>query len=278
MNLRETTVIYCGLQGVFVWKHSHVGCMSSVFGVRAGFSMDTSLISPHLSFRWLLSPRWQGKEWLVPKSLCRVWGEASPLLHDSGCPGRGGVCPPDVGLEALRPGSRQAPLSWVRARRWGECRSKWGLCTAWVGGCGLPRSSPRSCPFLCCIPPRSSARLWCGVGWGLGRRDCWNWGSCTAPGLGRRCGSLLARPVRPSSSVRLRVEWLEPGGGRAACKSKSADKATGRPAQTTLHRSVAKTRPWAWLPKIRCSAPVALPCACGDGVLPGSTQITTYLP
>ena len=27
-------------------------------------------------------------------------------------------------------------------------------------------SSPRSHPFLCCVRPRSNARLWRGVGWG----------------------------------------------------------------------------------------------------------------
>lgn len=48
MNLGETTVIYCGLEGVFMRKHPHVGCMSSVFGVRARLGMDTNLILPHL--------------------------------------------------------------------------------------------------------------------------------------------------------------------------------------------------------------------------------------
>ena len=34
------------------------------------------------------------------------------------------------------------------------------------------RSSPGSRPFLCCDCPRSSARLWCGVGWSWGSGCC----------------------------------------------------------------------------------------------------------
>ena len=42
------------------------------------------------------------------------------------------------------------------------------LCTAHVCVHGSAQKKPKVESFLCCVCPRSSARLWYGVGWGLG--------------------------------------------------------------------------------------------------------------
>ena len=82
----------------------------------------------------------------------------------------------------------------------------------------LLRSSPRLNPFLCCVHPRSSARLWSEVGWGWGLRccGCRNWSDCTATrDLGCLCGSVLTGPVWPRSTAKL---WCGVSGARARAR------------------------------------------------------------
>ena len=137
-------------------------CVSNVFGVRAGFGMDTSHIFP------------QGV--LVSVALIRgmvgvaVSGTCAGCevgLHGCHHPVRGGVCSPVVGGEALRVGLDQALLPLGVGLALKEVIAETTEALAITANYLPPVqvfmvlliSSPHSFPFLCCVRPRSSSRL-----------------------------------------------------------------------------------------------------------------------
>ena len=158
-------------------------CGSRGFGVRTRLLMNAAMLSWECAGH---RPLVKGCGW------CTLGDRDSSLL--SGChhPVRGGVCSPVVGIEVWCSGLIRPHRPWGHAlprRRW---LPKWGLSgpsgPVFPGSTQAPvvalRSSSGSHPFLCCLHPRSSARLWCGAGWGRdwGLRHCGyeDWDDCAA--------------------------------------------------------------------------------------------------
>ena len=85
------------------------------------------------------------------------------------------------------------------------------LCATYTGvHRSAKKNSPRLYPFLCCVHPRSSARLCCGIGWfcGLQYCGCRNGGGYMALwDLGCLCG----KPLPGFGSLL----WCGRGGARA---------------------------------------------------------------
>ena len=136
-------------------------------------------------------------------------------------PIRGGVCSSVVGVEAMRVRFNQAllPLSVCPAPKEvvaeaGEARVLTEhLCTTCVSIHDSLRSSPRSRPFLHFVRPRSSARLWCGVGWsgGQGIVVAGTEVAVLPPGTrGCLCGRALPAPGHSRSDAKVQC-----GAGRA---------------------------------------------------------------
>lgn len=85
------------------------------------------------------------------------------------------------------------------------------LCATYTGvHRSAKKNSPRLYPFLCCVHPRASARLCCGIGWFCGLQYCgcrngggymalWTWAASVAnlsQDLAPCCGVEEVEPER----------------------------------------------------------------------------------
>lgn len=92
-------------------------------------------------------------------------------------PCKGRVCSPLIGVEALR--VRSLPLSaWLAPKEViSEANEAYAVtedsCATFVDVHGSAQKQPKSYTFHCYVPPRSSAKLYCGVSWDWGLRVLW---------------------------------------------------------------------------------------------------------
>ena len=94
---------------VFMWEHSCVDCVSSVFWSKGCFWYGCQ---PYLSSEWAgCYPLDSGYDWFCCVQSPHCWlGGASSLLCGCHSPFGGGVCSPVFGVEALRVRFNKAPL------------------------------------------------------------------------------------------------------------------------------------------------------------------------
>ena len=146
-----------------MWEHPYVDHESNIFGARAVFLYVSSECAGYC-------PLDSGYDWNCGvQSLYLMLGMSSSFLHG---------CHRPVRVRVYRSRSRSPKgliklcCSWVCAlsqRRWslGQVSPLWSQQTYMLAmplSMVLPRSSPRSSPFLHCVYPRYSARPWYEIG------------------------------------------------------------------------------------------------------------------
>ena len=152
----------------FMWEYPCVDCVNPVSLVQGRVWMCMPAMSFLIVLAVILSVG------VTTKSLARCRGRAPSLLRD---------CHQLVGRQGL------LPSCCSRSPKFNQAPSPLSIClllkevtTEVKSGLHshsepIHRSSPRSSPFLCCLHPRPSARLWCDGAGGSGTEaPCCQWG------------------------------------------------------------------------------------------------------